>query len=171
MFFELGPRVYNGYIDYIPYEPSDTPSVNSQSIDQLHQHLLPLNEPISVDTTTSKWRRIQGPFAHVLITSKASISKDVIASSRSTLADGFLTLQFIRIDNSVRSNLMKVFTKLSDGKHFDYDFVEWMPIQAFRIVPTETNGNLMVDGEKVPYGKILNKKINRLIKEILYLNI
>ena len=46
-----------------------------------------------------------------------------------------------------------------------------MPIQAFRIVPTETNGNLMVDGEKVPYGKISNKKNNRLIKEILYLNI
>jgi hypothetical protein len=49
-------------------------------------------------------------------------------------------------------NLAKTFTKLSDGKHFDYDFVEWMRISAFRIVPNDPNGNMMVDGEKVPYG-------------------
>lgn len=49
-------------------------------------------------------------------------------------------------------NLVKTFTKLADGKHFDYDFVEWMRVRAFRIVPDEPNGNIMVDGEKVPYG-------------------
>jgi len=50
-------------------------------------------------------------------------------------------------------NLAKAFTKLEDGQHFNYDFVEWMPVRAFRIVPTETEGNIMIDGEKVPYGK------------------
>jgi sphingosine kinase len=120
---------------------------------QLHHHLLPLNEPIPIDSTTSKWRRIEGPFAHVLVTSKASISKDVVASSESTLSDGYLTLQFIRSTGSTRLNLAKTFTKLPTGTHFDYDFVEWMPVRAFRIVPTDTNGNMMVDGEKVTYGR------------------
>lgn len=113
-----------------------------------------MNEPIPVDSNTdSPWRRITGPFAHVLVTSKKSISRDVIAASHSTLADGYLTLQFIRAGPSIRANLAKTFTKLSDGKHFDYDFVEWMPVRAFRIVPSDSHGNLMVDGEKVPFGK------------------
>jgi diacylglycerol kinase family enzyme len=155
--YSSGPRVYNGYIDYIPYEATDTTVNSSQitpntSIAQLHQHLLPLNESLPTNSTTTKWHRINGPFAHVLITSKGSISRDVVASSASTLSDGYLTLQFIRSDGSTRMNLAKTFTKLSDGKHFDYDFVEWMRIRAFRIVPDDTNGNIMVDGEKVPYG-------------------
>lgn len=94
-----------------------------------------------------------------MITSKASISKDVVATATSTLSDGYLTLQFIRSDGATRMNLAKTFTKLADGKHFDYDFVQWMPIRAFRIVPEDPQGNIMVDGEKVAYGneqKFLN---------------
>ncbi len=59
-------------------------------------------------------------------------------------------------------NLAKTFTKLSDGKHFDYDFVQWMPIRAFRIVPEDTNGNMMVDGEKVPYGPIQGETLSSI---------
>jgi hypothetical protein len=124
-----------------------------KTIAQIHQHLLPLNEPVPIDSATCKWRRIDGPFAHVLITSKAAISKNVLSAPQSTLSDGFLTLQFIRSASSTRMNLFKAFTSLSDGKHFNYDFVEWMPVRAFRIVPAGTEGNMMVDGEKVPYGK------------------
>ena len=120
---------------------------------QLYQHLIPLNEPISTDPSTSKWRRIDGPFAHVLITSKPALSRDVISTPQSTLADGYLTLQFIRSAGLTRVNLAKAFTSLSDGTHFDYEFVEHMPVRAFRIVPDGTEGNMMVDGEKVPYGK------------------
>ncbi len=157
-YFVLGPRIYNGYIDYLPYDVTeDTVQTNQITSDtttaQLHRHLLPLNEPIPIDPTTSKWRRIDGPFSYVLITSKPAISKDVLSTPQSTLADGYLTLQFIRICNSTRMNLAKAFTKLDDGQHFNYDFVEWMPVRAFRIVPTETEGNIMIDGEKVPYGK------------------
>ena len=56
------------------------------------------------------------------------------------------------MDDSTRMNLIKTFSKFSDGKHFDYDFVKYMPIRAFRIVPSDTNGNMMVDGERVQYG-------------------
>lgn len=154
----LGPRVYLGYIDYLPYDANDnTAQVNqitpSTTTAQLYQHLIPLNEPIPTDPASSKWRRIDGPFAHVLITSKSALSRDVVSTPQSTLADGYLTLQFIRIGGSTRMNLFKTFTSLSDGSHLDYDFVESMPIRAFRIVPAGTEGNIMVDGEKVPYGK------------------
>ncbi|CAF1131889.1 unnamed protein product [Rotaria sordida] len=155
----IQPRTYNGYIDYIPYDAADD-TVNTNQITpnttiaQLHRHLLPLNESIPTDSTVTKWRRINGPFAHVLITSKASISKDTIASTKSTLSDGYLTLQYIRADSSIRMNLAKTFTTMSDGKYLDYDFVEWMPIRAFRIVPSDTSGNMMIDGEKVSYGPI-----------------
>lgn len=154
-YFLSGPRIYNGHIDYLPYDVTDdTIQITSDTTTaQLHRHLLPLNEPISIDPTTSKWRRIDGPFAYVLITSKPALSKDTLSTPQSTLADGYLTLQFIRINNGTRMNLAKAFAGLSDGKHFDYDFVEWMPVRAFRIVPTETDGNIMIDGEKVPYGK------------------
>ncbi|CAF3529440.1 unnamed protein product [Adineta steineri] len=155
----LRPRVYNGYIDYIPYSDNDY-TVNTNHITpttttaQLHHHLLPMNESIPTDSNTTKWLRINGPFAHVLITSKASISKDIVASSQSTLSDGYLTLQFIRSNGSTRTNLAKTFTKLSEGNHFDFNFVEWMRIRAFRLVPNDDHGNIMVDGEKVAYGPI-----------------
>ncbi len=101
----------------------------------------------------SKWRHIDGPFAHVLITSKPAISKDTLSTPQSTLADGYLTLQFIRSDGLTRTDLLKTFLSLSDGKHFDYDFVEKLSVRAFRIVPAGTEGNMMIDGEKVPYGR------------------
>ena len=119
---------------------------------QLHHHLPPLSEPISIDPATSEWRRIEGPFAHVLISSKAALSKDTLSAPQSTLTDGYLTLQYMRSADATRANLAKAFTSLSDGKHLEYDFVHWLPIRAFRIVPNETTGNMMVDGEKVPYG-------------------
>ena len=158
VFYYLEPRTYNGYIDYIPHEVTDNTEGTKQTIPnvpiaQLHRHLLPLNESIPTNSEASKWRRIDGPFAYILITSKASISKGTVTSSQSTLSDGYLTLQFIRMTSSVRTNLVKAFTKISDGRHFDYDFVEWMPIRAFRIVPSDANGNLRVDGEYVPYGR------------------
>ncbi|CAM4925194.1 unnamed protein product [Rotaria socialis] len=155
----IKPRSYEGYIDYIPYDAVDDTADSNQittdtTIAQLHRHLLPLNEPIPTDSTSTKWRRINGPFLHVLITSKACISKDVIASFRSTLSDGYLSLQYIRADRSSRIHLAQTFTKLSDGKHVDFDFVELLPVRAFRIVPADTSGNMMVDGEKVPYGPV-----------------
>ncbi|CAF3675084.1 unnamed protein product [Rotaria sp. Silwood1] len=159
VFHNLEPRTYNGYIDYIPYEETDD-TVNTNQITpntttaQLHRHLLPLNEPISTDSTTTKWRRINGPFIHVLVTSKAAMSKETIAAPKSTLSDGYLTLQYIRADDSIRMNLVKTLTTMSDGKHLDLDFVEWMPIRAFRIVPNDKNGNILIDGEKVAYGPI-----------------
>ncbi|CAF3580099.1 unnamed protein product [Adineta steineri] len=155
----LRPRIYTGYIDYLPYDVTDDTVQRNQitsdtTTAQLHHHLLPLNEPISVDPATSKWRRIEGPFSYVLITSKSALSQDTVSTPQSTLADGYLTLQFIRIRGSTRLNLAKTLLSLSDGKHFEYDFVEWMPVRAFRIVPAATDGNLMIDGEKVPYGPL-----------------
>lgn len=154
-FHFLGPRIYLGYIDYLPHDVNDNIAQTNPitSTAQLHRHLLPINDPISIDPTTSKWRRIEGPFSYVLITSKAALSKGVLSTPQSTLADGFLTLQFIRAANATRLNLAKAFTSLDDGKHLSYDFVECLSVRAFRIVPTETEGNLMIDGEKVPYGK------------------
>ncbi|CAF4320792.1 unnamed protein product [Rotaria socialis] len=155
----IRPRIYDGYIDYLPYDTTDGTiqmnyTTSNLAITKIHQHLLPINEPIPIDPTTSKWRRIEGPFASVLITSKSAISKDAISTPQSTLTDGYLTLQLIRFDSSIRMNLIKAFTKLPDGKHFDCDFVESMRIRAFRIVPSGTTGNLMIDGERVPYGSI-----------------
>lgn len=171
-FFVLEPRVYRGYIDYLPYDANDgiastNPTTASTTTAQLYQHLIPINEPISIDPSSSKWRRIDGPFAHVLITSKSALSRDVLSTPQSTLADGYLTLQFIRSAGLSRVNLAKTFLSLSDGTHLDYDFVEHIPIRAFRIVPEGTEGNLMVDGEKVPYGKSKAKVCRRSISFFL----
>ncbi|CAF1322914.1 unnamed protein product [Rotaria magnacalcarata] len=155
----IRPRFYDGYIDYLPYDTTDGTiqmnyTTSDLAITKIHQHLLPINEPIPIDPATSKWRRIEGPFASVLITSKSAISKDAISTPQSTLTDGYLTLQLIRFDSSIRMNLTKAFTKLPEGKHFDCDFVESMRIRAFRVVPLGTTGNLMIDGERVPYNSI-----------------
>ena len=89
----------------------------------------------------------------MLITSKAAISKDTVIAPQSTLTDNSLTLQYVLTSDASRMNLAKTFTKIDDGSHFEYDFVHWLAVRAFRIVPSEADGNLMVDGEKVPYGK------------------
>lgn len=129
-----------------------TPLTPDSTTAEIHKYLLPLDQPIPIDPPASKWRRIEGPFANVLITSKAAISKNAVSTPQSTLADGYLILQFIHSRNATRMNLAKAFSKLADGRHFDYDFIEWMRIRAFRIVPSESDGNMMIDGEKVPYG-------------------
>jgi hypothetical protein len=156
-------------VDYIPYVESDASeittdrSIGHQSTADLQKYLRPLNESlINHGDSADRWHRIEGPFAHVLVTSKACISKDVVASLSSTLADGYLTLQFIRSNGPTRMHLAKTFTKLAEGKHFDYDFVEWVRVRAFRIVPADASGNIMVDGEKVAYGNSLNNVEKRI---------
>ncbi len=81
------------------------------------------------------------------------MSKETLSTPQSTLADGYLTIQFVRSEGITRTDLLKMFLNLSDGKHLDYDFVQQLTVRAFRIVPEGTEGNLMIDGEKVPYGR------------------
>ena len=56
-------------------------------------------------------------------------------------------------EGTSRTDLLKMFLNLDDGKHLNYDFVHQLKVRAFRIVPEGTEGNIMVDGEKVPYGR------------------
>lgn len=72
----------------------------------------------------------------------------------------------MRADGSSRMNLLKTFTNLSDGKHVEYDFVETISICAFRLVPEGTSGNMMIDGEKVPHGKL--KLFNLILILLLF---
>lgn len=145
------PRTYPGHIDYLPYENEETNEIqDGTSIHEIHRHLSPLDKPLANEHL---WRRIEGPFSYVLITSKSALSKDTLITPDSTLTDGFLTLQFIRTADANRFNLLKMFLSLEDGSHLRYDFVKLIRIRAFRIVPTKSDGNLMVDGEKVQYGK------------------
>ncbi|CAF0917521.1 unnamed protein product [Didymodactylos carnosus] len=164
----LDPRIYDGTIYYLPYDSTDSSTTISynyssvSSINQLHRYLLPLNEEITIDDN-SKWRRINGPFLHVLVSSKPCISKDAFVAPQSTLADGYLTLQFIR-SGATRINLAQTFSGISTGKYIEYDFVEWMRVKAFRIVPNTSVGNMMVDGERIPCGPVQGETLPGIVR-------
>lgn len=54
-----------------------------------------------------------------------------------------------------KSQLLKCFTSLEEGKHIDIPGVEVIEVDAFRLVPgNEEEGCMTTDGECIPVGPV-----------------
>lgn len=89
-------------------------------------------------------------------TYQSHLGEDVHFAPSAKLNDGVIWLFLLHAGIS-RSQLLSFLLNLSSGTHLDNDYVEMIPVKAFRLIPDdETNnvGVITVDGEKIEYGPI-----------------
>ncbi len=107
-----------------------------------------LDKPVAND-----WLTIEDDFVSFLLVNLPLIGQDYIASPESKLDDGLLYLTFIRKGIS-KLDLIKVIGDSGSGNFLKNPHLEWVKVKAFRLEPLDAHGTIMIDGEKVSYGKI-----------------
>jgi sphingosine kinase len=156
-------RIYKGRISFLPanqdYSPKDT-SIQIKSNKNNYEnnskqkfvdgftHLTAFEKPVPNDLLT-----IDDEFVSFLLVNLPLVGQDYIASPESKLDDGLLYLTFIRKGIS-KLDLIKVISDSGSGNFLKNSHLEWVCVKAFRLEPLDDHGTIMVDGEKISYGKI-----------------
>jgi sphingosine kinase len=122
------------------------------------------------DPVPDNWVTIEENFVFFLVTYLPLIAPDFMAAPESSFNDQCMHLLFIK-EGISKAQLLKLFTETEQGEHLSSPFVEYVKIKAFRLEPlpyidknnTNLTGNnkantddgiMMIDGERVPYGKL-----------------
>lgn len=109
-------------------------------------NLLPqITEPVPSD-----WVTLDEDFITVCATYQTHLGSDLIMAPDAHFNDGIIHLCFIK-SGVQKSELLTLMTLLEKGTHIDHPspHVELIKCLAFRIEPESSDGNIMVDGEKV----------------------
>lgn len=104
----------------------------------------------------SNWTSETGNFIMVHAAYQTHIGSDCMFAPASQLNDGIIWLLIIRAGAS-RQELFKFLIGLSSGTHIpatQNDYIEMIPVTAFRIEPSNDQGHFTVDGERVENGPI-----------------
>jgi sphingosine kinase len=112
------------------------------------KYLMPFDKPVPDD-----WLTIEENFILLLVAQMPLIATDFMCWPDCELNNGELLLIYIK-EGCSKVNLLKILTSTENGEYLQNPYVEYVRIKAFRLEPLDTNGNIMVDGEKVPYGPI-----------------
>lgn len=110
--------------------------------------LSPLEEEVP-----SNWVTIEDEFITACALYQPYLGPDNLASPESRLNDGQIHLLMIR-SGIPKSALVNLFLTFETGDHVNSPYVEMVKVLAFRLEPSGTEGNIMVDGEHVDYGPI-----------------
>lgn len=112
--------------------------------------------PALMADVPADWVVETGDFVMVHAVYQPYIGSDCFIAPQSKLNDGVIWLVVIRSGAS-RQDLFKFLIGLSSGTHVPEqrnEFIKMIPVTAFRIEPTGTQGKMTVDGEAVEYGPI-----------------
>uniref|UniRef100_A0A675B341 sphingosine kinase n=1 Tax=Anopheles darlingi TaxID=43151 RepID=A0A675B341_ANODA len=112
------------------------------------------------------WTTITGEFVMVHAAYQTHLSTDCYFATQSQLNDGLIWLLIIRGGVS-RSQLLSFLLGLSSGTHLPVqanEYIQMVPVTAFRIEPVGTNGHMTVDGENVECGPIQGEVFPSLAK-------
>lgn len=104
----------------------------------------------------SYWTSETGEFIMVHAAYQTHIGSDCMFAPSSQLNDGIIWLLVIRAGAS-RQELFKFLISLSSGTHIPAtknDYIQMIPVTAFRIEPSGVHGQFTVDGERVEHGPI-----------------
>lgn len=104
----------------------------------------------------TNWTSETGDFIMVHAAYQTHIGSDCMFAPSSQLNDGIIWLLVIR-GGASRQELFKFLLSLSSGTHIPVaqnDFIQMIPVTAFRIEPSAAQGHFTVDGERVEYGPI-----------------
>ncbi|XP_055623152.1 sphingosine kinase 1-like [Toxorhynchites rutilus septentrionalis] len=116
----------------------------------------PSRIPALTAPLSSNWKTISGEFVMVHAAYQTHLSTDCFFAPLSKLNDGVIWLLVIKAGVS-RSQLLSFMLGLSSGTHMptrENEFIQMIPVTAFRIEPSGTTGHMTVDGENVEYGPI-----------------
>ncbi|XP_046574182.1 LOW QUALITY PROTEIN: sphingosine kinase 1-like [Haliotis rubra] len=105
--------------------------------------LPPLDQPVP-----DNWVVIEDGFILVSALYQTHLGSKMLAAPQAHLSDGFMYLMFIR-DGIPRNTLLSLFLSFGEGGHVDSPYVEIVKVLAFRLEPSSTNGNIMIDGERI----------------------
>jgi len=107
------------------------------------------------------WVTLDDEFFFFLAANMPWLSADLKAAPRSLFADGSIDLVMSRagFGKLNRSEALKLFGLLETGEHVNHKLIEYHKVKAFVLEPgPETSksskkkeGNLMIDGERIPY--------------------
>lgn len=114
------------------------------------------NIPALTAPVPDDWISETGEFVMVHAAYQTHIASDCLFAPMSQLNDGIIWLLVIRAGAS-RPELFKFLIGMSSGTHIpttQNQHIEMIPVTAFRIEPTGTQGHFTVDGERIDYGSI-----------------
>lgn len=115
--------------------------------------------PLDIEVP-SDWITIEDNFISIIATYQTHLGPELMIAPSATMTDGLIYLLMIRAPLT-RMQSINLFTEFEDGSHVKNPLVELIPVTAFRLTPFLSEGNLVVDGEKVPYGPIQGRVLPR----------
>lgn len=122
--------------------------------------------PALTSEVSSTWKTEEGDFIMVHAAYQSHLGSDCHFAPTATPNDGIIWLLIIRGGVS-RSQLLGFLLGLSSGTHLPADenqYIQLIPVTAFRIEPLGNEGNITVDGEKVAYGPIQGEIFPGIVK-------
>ncbi|XP_026848247.1 sphingosine kinase 2 [Drosophila persimilis] len=112
------------------------------------------------------WCCEEGEFVMVHAAYTTHLSSDCYFAPESRLNDGIIYLVIIR-SGVGRHQMLNFLLSMNTGTHLppggDDPFIRVVPVKAFRIEPSASDGILVVDGERVDYGPIQAEVLPGLI--------
>lgn len=114
--------------------------------------------PPSDQPVPSEWVTIEGSFVTIVAAYQTHLGDDTMIAPTATFSDGLIYLLIVRTPVT-RMQLLNIVGQLETGAHVRNRAVELVAVKAFRLEPLESEGNLVVDGEKVKYGPIQGRVV------------
>lgn len=132
---------------------------NTNESSSSFKYLPPIDQPLC----GPDWLTIEENLVLLVIAYLPLIAPDFIASPDSKTNDGDMHMFFIK-EGVTRAQLLRLFQEAELGTHLKSDLVEYVRIKAFRLEPIPldnkvnsnymSDGVMMIDGERVPYGVV-----------------
>ncbi|XP_059168102.1 sphingosine kinase 2-like isoform X2 [Physella acuta] len=106
----------------------------------------PLLPPLDQDVPDN-WVKFEGDFILAAAVYQTHLGSDMLAAPDAHLQDGVIHLMMVR-EGISKAGLLKLFLSFGQGGHVHSPYVESAKVLAFRIEPSTTSGNIMIDGER-----------------------
>lgn len=165
-YFSTNESIYQSVAD----QTSNYGSETDENDKYPHQVYGPAsNIPALTAPVPNDWTIETGEFIMVHAAYQTHIASDCFFAPLSQLSDGIIWLLVIRAGAS-RQELFKFLIGLSSGTHIpatQNQFIEMIPVTAFRIEPNGSQGHFTVDGELIEYGPIQCEIFNGLSKVLV----
>ena len=124
-------KKYAGTLSYLPADKSNC------------------SVPSIASALSSDWVTINGPFITVYAAVQPYLSQKVQFAPESRLDDSVIHLLYIREGVSALK-IVQFLVSLEEGTHVKLPYVNFVPVRAFRLVPSGAPSDIMaIDGERI----------------------
>lgn len=151
-YFSATESVYQSVNDKISGYESDVEQLNYSV--QMYGPASTL--PALTTPVPETWTSETGEFVMVHAVYESHISSECMFAPSAKLNDGIIWMLVIRAGVS-RQELFKFLLALSSGTHIPttaHEYIQMIPVTAFRIEPSGNQGHYSVDGERVDLGPL-----------------